>query len=249
MAGACRSTFVTLSNEPKRKSKLRHHRSSALRESDPIRSGTTFSQLRFTHRSQWLGSVISLCTATLNGSGASVVTSSRNKDLPSAWLPPQLATLTEGAPDGEEWLHEIKFDGYRILAWIDRARTRLFTRNRKDWTDRFPEVAAALAALGLQDTVWDGEVAVELEGGATSFQALQNALSAPGRGALRFFVFDVLRHSGRDVRRLPLIDRKALLQESVAGAPPELIRYSDHMIGIGPAFHEQACAHGLEGII
>src|SRR5690606_13398668 len=123
------------------------------------------------------------------------------------WMPPQLANLTDHAPDGDDWLHEIKYDGYRILAWVDGDRVRLLTRNRKDWTDRFPGIERALADLGVADSVWDGEMAVEA-GGATSFQALQNALTDPRRGALRFFVFDVLRHEGRDVRTLPLRDRK-----------------------------------------
>ena len=164
------------------------------------------------------------------------------------WMPPQLATLAKAAPDGEDWIHEIKFDGYRILAWMDGGRIRLLTRNRKDWTDRFPQIVAALSGLGVRDSVWDGEMAVEVEGGATSFQALQNALSDPSRGALRFFLFDALRHSGSDVRTRPLLERKEMLREALDGADP-VLRYSDHVLGSGPDFFERACAHGLEGII
>ncbi|HEX2167548.1 MAG TPA: non-homologous end-joining DNA ligase, partial [Longimicrobiales bacterium] len=163
------------------------------------------------------------------------------------WIPPQLATLAAVAPEGDDWIHEIKFDGYRILAWVDGDRVRLLTRNRKDWTDRFAAVAAALADLGLNDSVWDGEVAVEVEGGGTSFQALQNAIRDPSRGTLRFFVFDVLRHSGSDVRRIPLRERKELLREELEDG--EVLRYSDHVVGRGPAFFDQACEHHLEGII
>jgi bifunctional non-homologous end joining protein LigD len=166
----------------------------------------------------------------------------------SDWFPPQLATLAKAAPAGDEWIHEIKFDGYRFLAWIDGARVRLLTRNRKDWTDRFPQVAAALAHLGVRESVWDGEVAVEVESGATSFQALQNALRHPSRGALTFFLFDVLRHSGSDVRARGLLERKELLREALDGAD-HVLRYSDHVRGSGPAFFDQACAHHLEGII
>lgn len=164
------------------------------------------------------------------------------------WLAPQLATLAKTAPDGDDWIHEIKFDGYRLLAWIDGARVRLMTRNRKDWTDRFPQLEAALAALGVRDSVWDGELAVELETGATSFQALQNAVTAPARGALRFFLFDVLRHSGRDVRGWPLLERKELLRASLPDAAG-LLHYSDHVRGEGPAFFRAACELDLEGII
>lgn len=174
--------------------------------------------------------------------------------MPSAWLPPQLATLTDSAPAGDDWIHEIKYDGYRLLAWLDarskgkKARVRLLTRNRKDWTDRFDGVASALEALDLADTVLDGEVAVELAGGETSFQALQNALREPERGSLQYFIFDVLRVRGRDVTSLPQLERKELVRDLLAGAGPPL-RYSDHVVGQGQAFHAQACELGLEGII
>ena len=164
------------------------------------------------------------------------------------WLAPQLATLSAEAPAGEDWIHEIKYDGYRLLAWIDGSSVRLLTRNQKDWTDRFPEVAGALANLGVRDSVWDGEVAVELESGATSFQALQNALRQPSRGALKFFLFDDLRHCGRDVRARPLVERKEMLRAALAGADG-VLRYSEHVRGRGPEFFHQACAHQLEGII
>ena len=164
------------------------------------------------------------------------------------WLAPQLATLAKDAPDGDDWIHEIKFDGYRLLAWIDGADVRLMTRNRKDWTERFPDVVAALASIGVRDSVWDGELAVELENGATSFQALQNALTDPTRGTLRFFLFDVLRHSGSDVRRRPLLERKDLLRAALPDAD-SILRYSDHVQGNGAAFFQAACELDLEGII
>jgi bifunctional non-homologous end joining protein LigD len=164
------------------------------------------------------------------------------------WMPPQLATLTADAPEGPDWVHEIKYDGYRLVAYVHGTGVRLLTRNRKDWTDRFPTVADALAGLGLKDAVLDGELAVEVEGGLTSFQALQNALSRPEGGSLRFFLFDVLRSGGRDVRRRPLVERKQLLRDLFSTAEG-VLRYSDHMEGRGAEFFREACAHGLEGII
>jgi bifunctional non-homologous end joining protein LigD len=164
------------------------------------------------------------------------------------WLPPQLAQLAGAAPPGEDWVHEIKYDGYRVLAWVDGRQIRLLTRNQKDWTDRFPTVTEALAGLGLSDTVLDGELAVEMEGGITSFQALQNALRRPDAGSLQFFLFDLLRVQGRDVRDRSLLERKELLRGVLNGGTG-VLRYSDHMPGRGPEFFEQACAHGLEGII
>jgi bifunctional non-homologous end joining protein LigD len=162
------------------------------------------------------------------------------------WQAPQLASVTSSAPRGEDWIHEIKFDGYRVLAWLDRDGVRLFTRNRKDWTDRFPAVAEVLAGLDRPGTVLDGEVSVELADGRTSFQALQNAGS--GGGVLRFHVFDVLYLDGKSVLDRPQLERKALVRDLVHGLP-EPVRYSDHVVGSGPAFHAQACRHGLEGII
>ncbi|HEX6133027.1 MAG TPA: DNA ligase D [Longimicrobiales bacterium] len=164
------------------------------------------------------------------------------------WVAPQLATLEVAAPDGEDWIHEIKYDGYRLLAWVDGDRVQLLTRNRKDWTDRFAAVAEALGGLGLGDSVLDGEVAVELEGGVTSFQALQNVLADSERGRLKFFIFDILRDAGRDLRARPLLERKLRLEELLKGSDG-VLRYSDHVRGNGPAFLASACAHGVEGII
>jgi bifunctional non-homologous end joining protein LigD len=165
------------------------------------------------------------------------------------WVAPQLATLAAAAPAGEEWLHEIKYDGYRLLAWVDGRSVRLVTRNRKDWTDRFPAIVHALAGLGLRGALLDGEAAVEVAGGITSFQALQNVQAAEAAGGrLRYWVFDLLFLAGRDLRGLPLSERKALLDRNLADAA-DPVRYSDHVVGRGPAFLASACRHGLEGII
>jgi bifunctional non-homologous end joining protein LigD len=163
---------------------------------------------------------------------------------------PQLAKLSTVAPAGKEWVHEIKYDGYRILARVDGQSVRLVTRNGKDWTARFPGIAEALGGLGLQESILDGEIAVELDDGRTSFQALQNALDAPSGTAprLRFWLFDVLFLAAEDVRARGLLDRKALLERVLRGASLPL-RFSDHVVGHGPAFLAQACSHGLEGII
>jgi bifunctional non-homologous end joining protein LigD len=166
------------------------------------------------------------------------------------WIQPQLATLAETAPAGDDWLHEIKYDGYRLLAWIDGTDVRLMTRNQKDWTDRFPAVVEALASLGWTGAVADGEVGVELADGRTSFQALQNVLGqgVPGR-QLRFWIFDLLYMSGRSLVDAPLSERKQRLRSALDGVGGGLLRYSEHVEGRGPAFHAEACSHGLEGII
>jgi bifunctional non-homologous end joining protein LigD len=164
------------------------------------------------------------------------------------WVAPQLATLAPDPPDGDEWLHEIKYDGYRVVARVDGTAVSLLTRNRKDWTERFPAVAAALAQLGLEGALLDGEVGVELEDGRTSFQALQNALRTPDRGELQYWVFDVLYLDGKDVTQLPLVERKALLEQRLEGSTG-VIRYSAHVRGHGPGFLREACRHHLEGVI
>ena len=162
---------------------------------------------------------------------------------------PQLATLVDTPPSGDEWLHEIKYDGYRIGARVRKGRVSLYTRNGNDWTAAFPEVADAVAKLRLDDALIDGEVAVVLPDGRTSFQALQNTGAAKNRGTLVYFVFDLLRLNGKDPERLPLEERKALLKKLLGGRSTGRIRFSEHIDGNGEAFFAKACRAGLEGIV
>lgn len=159
----------------------------------------------------------------------------------------QLATLVDAVPEGDEWLHEQKFDGYRILARREGRRVTLSSRRGKDWTEAFPQVAEAVAALPARRAILDGEVAVVLPDGRTSFQALQNAFGRPGAN-LVYFVFDLLAEGGEDLRARPLEERKARLAALVAGAPAA-IRYSEHVVGGGARFFEAACRSGLEGVV
>ena len=168
--------------------------------------------------------------------------------MPKARIPKaQLATLTDSAPPGAAWLHELKFDGYRMLASVENGRARLWTRNDKEWTDRFPSIVAALERLKVSECVLDGEIVVQLPDGTTSFQALQNALKDQSRGDLLYYVFDVMHLDGQDLQRLPLLERKSLLLPLMGGSGP--IRYSDHVVGKGDQLFEHACRAGLEGII
>ena len=167
---------------------------------------------------------------------------------------PQLATLVKRPPAGDEWIHEIKFDGYRMGCRIRNGRPTLISRTGKDWTHAFPEVAAAAAALGVRDALIDGEVAIVLPDGRTSFQSLQHALTGEprtnaGRASLVYFVFDLLRIEGERLGPLPLEERKARLRQLVGRRKPGRIRYADHVAGRGEAFFEQACRVGLEGIV
>ncbi len=159
----------------------------------------------------------------------------------------QLATLVDEPPEGDEWLHEQKFDGYRIVATIDRGEVRLYSRRFLDWTDHFPAVAAALGKLPCKRAMLDGEVAVVMPDGRTSFQALQN-LGSDRSANVVYFAFDLLALDDDDTAKLPLDERKARLATLVAGDRPH-IRYSDHVIGRGHEFFQLACKRGLEGIV
>ena len=166
-----------------------------------------------------------------------------------ARLVPQLATLVRTPPVGDEWLHEMKFDGYRILCRIEKGAVRLISRNDNDWTDHFPSVARAAAGLGVESAILDGEVAMLLPNGTTSFNALQNA-SANRDGTLVYFVFDLPYLGGFDVTAAPLETRKAALRDLVGGtANGAVIRYSDHVVGAGEQFFREACRLALEGVV
>src|SRR6266853_4162336 len=154
---------------------------------------------------------------------------------PPAWIKPQLAALVKEAPDGPDWLHEIKLDGYRMHARLDVGKVQIMTRRGNDWTDKYPTLAKAIAGLPAQNAYLDGELCGVLPDGRTAFNLIQNATDT-GQGSLVFFVFDLLFLDGENLMVLPLVDRKARLQRLLSGAPASL-RYNDHQIGRGPAFH------------
>ncbi len=143
-----------------------------------------------------------------------------------------------------------EIDGYRIGARVTKAGVTLTSRNGLDWTKSFPEVVKAVDALGLKDSLVDGEVAIIRPDGRTSFQDLQQALSGSGpRAGLIYFTFDLLRHNGRSLATLPLEERKERLRTITAKDTSGRLRYSDHIVGDGHALLEHARALGLEGII
>jgi len=177
------------------------------------------------------------------------VSRSQSAQLPD-FIPPELTTLTDKAPAGEGWVHEIKLDGYRTTARIERGEVRVLTRTGLDWTARFRPIAAALAALPVKTAYLDGEVAIVGPDGVTSFAALQDALSKGGPADLVYFVFDLLNLDGLDLRPLPLIERKGTLKKLLGRrGKAGHIRYSDHVQGQGEAFYAHACRLGLEGIV
>jgi len=171
------------------------------------------------------------------------------KGILPAFLEPSLPQVAEVAPSGPRWVHEIKYDGYRVQARIDGSNVRLLTRKALDWTSRFAPVAAALRTLGLSSALIDGEVVVEDSAGFPNFALLQADLSALRTDRFRYFVFDLYYCEGFDLTQATLVDRKALLQQIVAAAGSPIIRFSEHIAGDGPMMFEHACKLGLEGIV
>src|SRR5262249_44475024 len=159
-----------------------------------------------------------------------------------AFVPPSLATLRETAPNGPQWLHEIKFDGYRIQARLDHGAVRLLTRKGLDWTEKFPNVAHAVAALPVTTALIDGEIAIEDQGGVSSFSGLQAALKAGERERFIYYVFDLLHLDGGDLAGLPLLERKRALEQLVGRAKRTgPIRYSEHFDTDGSTMLARAC--------
>jgi bifunctional non-homologous end joining protein LigD len=154
--------------------------------------------------------------------------------------------VVEAPPVGDEWLHEIKHDGYRIVARIDEGEVQLVSRNGKDWTKEFPQVARAVGRLRAGTALLDGEVAAVLPNGHTSFQALQRR--SDGGTPLVYFAFDLLHLDGWDLRPVTLERRKEVLRRLLEGGP-EVLRFSDHVRGHGPEFFEKAKEAGLEGVV
>ncbi|HTV17048.1 MAG TPA: DNA ligase D, partial [Polyangiaceae bacterium] len=169
-------------------------------------------------------------------------------ELPE-FVEPELATLAPEAPEGEGWLHEIKLDGYRILARLEGGHAQLLSRRGHDWTTRLPSVASALGSLPLTSGLLDGEVVVLDDKGVSDFQRLQNSMEAGRDVGCVYFAFDAPFLGGYDVRGLPLSERKALLRSVFEKSRNERVRFGDHVQGGGPAFFERACALGLEGIV
>ena len=165
------------------------------------------------------------------------------------FVPPSLATLRATAPSGRGWAHEIKFDGYRVQARLDDGEVRLLTRKGLDWSEKFPNIAAAVAKLPAHAALIDGEVVVEDKKGVSNFSELQAALKAGERERFVYYVFDLLHLDGRDLTALPLIERKAELAQLIERAQRGPIRYSEHFEDEGPAVLRHACELALEGIV
>ena len=175
-------------------------------------------------------------------------TGGRKLSSPPEFIAPQLATLAEQPPKGDSWVHEIKFDGYRLEARLQDGEVRLTTRAGHDWTGRFSSVVAVLARIKVRNALLDGEVVNRSPQGDMSFHGLQQALSTGDQQHLHYFVFDVLFLDGEDLRTRSLLERKAVLERLLRRAPAH-IHYSEHFVASGAEVLAHACDVALEGIV
>ena len=189
---------------------------------------------------------------------ASELKGAPKESLPK-FVPPQLALQVTAAPDGSEWIHELKLDGYRMQGRVTTARDKksrsatMITRSGLDWTHRMPDIAAALAELPVEDALLDGEVVVFDDEGKTSFADLQAAFQEGKKKPLTYVIFDLLHLNGHNLRNLPLEERKNILEKILAqvadGDHQGILRYSEHLGTRGGEIFEKACQLGAEGIV
>ena len=164
-------------------------------------------------------------------------------------LAPQLATLVDRVPARGDWVYEIKFDGYRILARIDDGKVALFTRNGHNWTAKLDALASAVGELHLASAWLDGEIVVPGADGTPDFGALQNSLDSGQAHEIQYFIFDIPYYGGFDLQEAALADRRALLAELFRDFPSGQVRFSEDFAAGGGDILRSACSLGLEGVI
>ena len=169
----------------------------------------------------------------------------RERRRPPGFIQPCQPTLSDKAPSGPQWIHEIKHDGYRIVAGKSGDTVRLWSRNGRDWSREFTAVTEALRVLKHGDVVLDGEAMAHCKDGLPDFHGLR---SEDGGAGACLFAFDLLRLNGEDLRPLPLEERRARLRKALRGSS-EALRFSEHLEGDGPEIYHHACALKLGGIV
>lgn len=175
---------------------------------------------------------------------------SHAKNLLPNHFKPELATLTTVIPENKKWIFEKKFDGYRILAFVNQGDVRLISRNQHDWTERFPTIVAALKKLKLSNTLFDGELVVLNRQKKSSFQLLQNYLNQDSlRADLHYFIFDLPYYKGNDLTDKPLFERKKILFHEISQQKLSPLHYSEDLKGSVEKLLESACKKSWEGIM
>lgn len=185
--------------------------------------------------------------AATNSKKKPVVPSKKLTLIPEHFSP-QLATLVSEPPAGD-WLYEIKFDGYRMLARVMNGTVNFFTRNGNDWTNRLPNQIKAIEALKLKDSWLDGELVVLNEHGLPNFQALQNAFDSELSQDIIYYLFDAPYLNGEDIRDLPVQERRKMVEKIIPHRTKSLLRYSATFDADHHSIIESACAMSLEGVI
>jgi bifunctional non-homologous end joining protein LigD len=229
---------------PKKKARASADKTTGLKR----RAGAAAAQLSSAHAPRRATALAKKDKSTKKSKAAKA--KSRGDPMPD-FVPPALATLRAEPPAEAGWLHEVKFDGYRIQARLDHGEVRLLTRKGLDWSSKFPNIAAAIAALPAAAALLDGELVVENENGVSTFSGLQADLKAGRRDRFVYHAFDLLHLDGADLARLPLMERKAALAKLLARPQrhPGPIRLSEHLENEGSLVLRQACRLRLEGIV
>ncbi|MES2504697.1 MAG: DNA ligase D [Myxococcota bacterium] len=175
---------------------------------------------------------------------------SKKKSKMPAFKPPQLATLSDTMPEGKNWIREIKFDGYRGIAYVNGGKATIYTRTGLDWTHKFKSIATTLEKLPIENAILDGEIVVADKQGVSCFKLLQNALSENQDSNLQYYAFDLLYLGGQDLSKMPLLERKELLETLLkAKVVKNRILYSEHFAANGSAMLEEVTKLGLEGVV
>ena len=188
--------------------------------------------------------------ATATQPSASGPPAAAKKAALPAQLQPQLATLVDTPPkDNDNWLYEIKFDGYRMLTRAEGGRVRLITRNGNDWTRKLPQLAKALEAMDLPDGWYDGEIIMPGDRVPADFQALQGAFDTSRTADIVYYLFDLPYCADYDLREVPLVERRSVLQRIVERKPHENVRFSATFDGKPQDIVASACRLGLEGVV
>lgn len=165
------------------------------------------------------------------------------------WLPPQLPTLVNTIPNGPNWLHEIKFDGYRIQCLINAGDIKFFTREGHDWTERFISLKEDILKLNLDNALLDGEIVFLDSEGKHDFQQLQKSLNSNQSNDIHYYIFDILFLNNKNLTQLELVKRKMKLESLFKNMPLKRIHYSSHFEGNGDDFFNEICRKGLEGVV
>jgi DNA ligase D-like protein (predicted ligase) len=168
--------------------------------------------------------------------------------VPLHFIPPQLATSVDTPPEGSEWIHEVKHDGYRCQVLIERGQVRVLTRNGHDWTDRYPSIVSAALKLKCKSAIIDGEAIVQDGDGISDFDALSFAMRWRPN-AIILYAFDLMHLNGRDLRRQPLSERRSILKGLVGNDDESRIQFSDEWIGDGASLFAACGERGIEGIV